>query len=572
MSRYEILCKNENTLYQKECPVIILSSALTLDNEKDAVISQIKFQNLSNKIIKALYVEIVCEGVDKEELAGVHEYIYMDLNVSLSEIFGANIPVYLPDKKTRNVTVKCKKILFEDGEKWESIESLSYIELPLVTKLQDVMETQLFEELVNIISEEKIQIDKLSFPIKKDNVELCVCGKYKLNTSDTCWFCKKDKEWWEQHISKEYLTQKHEERIEKQRILKIEQEKEEEKKKIVRAEQQRKIKKYGMIFGIIMAVILVGSMIATQVIIPSKKYSQAAQFMEEEDFSNAIKLYRELGTYKSSKDKLEEAQELEEQNTAYINGINYYNENEYRSALIEFTTLEDEYKESMFYKAECSFGLNDYRSAISFYEKVSDKSEMKDKANEKIAMCNYYIGVEYAEKGELEQAKEYLENAKNDNANDLLAKVNEILDAGWIGIYKQKNDDSEWIQVICTLKEDLSYEYEVYRQNNVFENYALHLSVGADGKMLLYDEFNNTNTENCGERFTSESSHTFQPDKSVYDNEGIKGGGMMLSYSTCKESLSKNGDTLILDIHSRIVNFFEDTESEEDFRYEYVRQ
>lgn len=56
MSRYEIVKRNEEIRYQKECPLLIVSSAITKDTQTGKVLAQIKFRNIvSKKLVLCIF-------------------------------------------------------------------------------------------------------------------------------------------------------------------------------------------------------------------------------------------------------------------------------------------------------------------------------------------------------------------------------------------------------------------------------------------------------------------------------------------------------------------------------------
>lgn len=110
MSRYEIVKRNEEIRYQKECPLLIVSSAITKDTQTGKVLAQIKFRNIASKRISAVYIQIWGKGIDGGLLDTRDDFVYLDLNVEDYTEFGADTPVYLSDRQVRELIELARKL------------------------------------------------------------------------------------------------------------------------------------------------------------------------------------------------------------------------------------------------------------------------------------------------------------------------------------------------------------------------------------------------------------------------------------------------------------------------------
>lgn len=439
MGRYEIVSKNEHVLYQKECPTIILSSALTLDHEKNAIISQIKFQNLSSNTVKAAYIKIDCIGLDGESFQGIPEYVYMDLSVPANQMFGSSVPIYLPDNRTRKIKISCLKILFEDGSKWEQEGDYYYDNFPSVVKLQNILEPELYAELIDIVDKDRIKVDEICYPSDVDNIQLCACGKYKLNDDKECWYCGKDKNWWLQHISKEFLQEKYEERLERERIQKIEQEEAEREKQQQQAEIRKRIKRVTPVVSAIILIVIIVIIIVNKIVIPAQKYEEANSYKQEEKYDKAIEVYKELGEYKDSEEQLETTKELKVELDTYEYGLYLYNKKEYSDAISHFEKVSD-FRDSKYYIGDCHYLQNDYQTALEYFESIEDEDK-EDEINSKISECYYKIGVNNALFGHLDEAKQSFEKTDNEKAKEYIELIQSIQSEKWVGIYRRQDDN-----------------------------------------------------------------------------------------------------------------------------------
>ena len=84
---------NTNTFYVVDCPILLVSHALTKDNQNDNIFIQCKFENTLSKIIKALYVHINCFDVTNNPLPDVDSFSYLDIEVKQYQTFGDKTPI-----------------------------------------------------------------------------------------------------------------------------------------------------------------------------------------------------------------------------------------------------------------------------------------------------------------------------------------------------------------------------------------------------------------------------------------------------------------------------------------------
>ena len=249
-----------------------------------------------------------------------------------------------------------------------------------------------------------------------------------------------------------------------------------------------------------------------------------------------------------------------------------FSDGQYRNVIDNLETLEG-YPDVIYYEAESYFQLENYEQALSLFKEIENNSTLKNEAEKRIQECYYYIGIEALTEGELTEAKGYLQKTEFSNSKEALDLIEKIEKDNWIGIYRSEDDDSHWMQIVCSVNNDLTYTYEVYRQSSLWEYYSTNVAVESDGTMILIDEFNDFNVENNGGHWIDESTHQFQEDKSVYDAGGSRGyaGG----YSTEKIVLRKQGHDLVMDIKaltSSLEYGAEDEEEELEYSTVYLRQ
>ena len=207
-------------------------------------------------------------------------------------------------------------------------------------------------------------------------------------------------------------------------------------------------KKKGIKLGIICAaatVLLVACFFLIKVIvIPAAKYAKAKSLYENEQFDEAIEIYRELGDYKDSKDQAGICRDQKNTAIAYNNALQAFEKGNYLDAKkIFLNTIE--YKDSAERIDQCNkayfesiqnevseyMGSENYSSAITLLEKISDYNDAADliqKCNDAINESIRQKALDYMEKGNYSSAISLLEQISDYNdAADLIKECNDAI-------------------------------------------------------------------------------------------------------------------------------------------------
>ena len=178
--RFETLKRNSSNLYTVESPVIISEGALLKDSKTDKVIVQLKFQSITEKVIKALLISIDAIDVTDTQLGETVVYQYLDLNIHNGDFFGEKKAILLPDNKTRDFRIKSLTVIFSD-EKNKQIEGTSLEPLPVAEQLTDGQDNK------EILKQYRIETTPKSkyIPVVANELWMCACGKWNSTTSCT---------------------------------------------------------------------------------------------------------------------------------------------------------------------------------------------------------------------------------------------------------------------------------------------------------------------------------------------------------------------------------------------------
>ena len=301
--RYTELFRLPSALICEECPVVIEAGTLLKDNANGHVLAQLKLTNLSNQNLiacKVLVKPVNPYGAATENV----EFHYLDMNVSKGVPFGTRQPIYLPDDSSRSYDVSILEIAFDDGSVWNN-EASKWISIGDQAKIS--------EYLYDADLEEQFYIEEgkgaLFVPERHTSHWRCTCGALNLYDSNACYKCNRNIISVEEHLNKQYLTERlalrreENERLEQERVARAEEEKkkiEEERRK--KEEEKRhelelkRIKAKNIIIIVATCVILCGiSIVFYKVVLPKIWYQKAESLEKKGDYEKAFVYYDKIG-------------------------------------------------------------------------------------------------------------------------------------------------------------------------------------------------------------------------------------------------------------------------------------
>jgi ankyrin repeat protein len=201
--RYKIIKTTEHKKWLAGCPVRIEKSQLVFDNHNDKVILQLKLFNLSDKIIKSIFMDIDCFDDALDFLSSIKDFAIQGVDALPQSHFGEHQPIILESSKTTNVKIIISKVVFVGGSVWRNDEKNPGINLP-EQKIIDPQD-QLFVQIARECNEKGI---KPNYWLEEnDDYWRCTCGQPNTNDVLQCGYCKANKEWLKQHLDKDYLSE-----------------------------------------------------------------------------------------------------------------------------------------------------------------------------------------------------------------------------------------------------------------------------------------------------------------------------------------------------------------------------
>lgn len=310
--RFEKLYTLPKNLYSEGAPVIVTAGALLRDTETGSVIVQLKYHSVSTMQIKALKVAISAYDVTGEEVKGVKDYQYLDLNIRNGEEFGANKAIILPDTVTRSFALSKVTVVFADGA---SVDVFTPMEpLPESKHLQTALNS---EELIKQYRLE-INNEAVCVPQKYGPLWCCSCGQW--NFGCTCSACKASNEKAFSVLDMSILTANMKKRLDEE---KIERQKQAEREETARREleecelnrkaaKERRVKRIKKIIPVVCLIALLICALAIYRNFAKKNalYNSAVELKNTGNYQDALFAFSEIHDYKNSSDHMAEIIEI----------------------------------------------------------------------------------------------------------------------------------------------------------------------------------------------------------------------------------------------------------------------
>ena len=436
--RYEKLFSSYDKYCSVGSPALIAAEAILKDTKEDKVKAQLKFQNITNKTIKAVNIKIKAYDSFGRELQGIEEYQYADLSVFQGEYWGQDKAITLPNELTRTIKVGILSVVFQDDTIWEC-ESNVWNKLSEPKKLYSLL---LDDELVKQYKLEYGELAEYVY-LEEEGIWHCTCGTINLSSAEKCYHCRASKD----NILNcdlDFLKANADARVakekaeaeEKARIKAEEEEKARiaEKERLEREAIKKKKRNKFLMITIPVAVVVITLLALTpNVIKPAIEnaiaYNKASKLLNEGSFDDAQIAFQELGDYKDSADMALESQ--------YKKAEMFFGEMKYEEAIEVWDSLGDysDSKERILMTEETR-NEKDYQKAIALmneqeYDEAAeillrlgdykDSSKIVDECTELQKEVDYQLAMSLLTEGKYSRAIEEFDKLKGYKDSDELA-------------------------------------------------------------------------------------------------------------------------------------------------------
>lgn len=479
--RYTKLFSLPENLYAETSPVVIAAGALLKDNATGRVLAQLKFRNITGRVIKALRVSITPLDTMGAPLGEAVSHQYLDLSAGRNEEFGQKVPVALPDAAARSCSVSVAEAIFSDNSLWAA-SAAPWESLPAPVFLSSVLRDQELEKQYGL----KFGGGCRYSPMEHKDLWYCTCGALNTREDPCCHKCHNSLAAF-RALDMDALKAERDER------LAAEAQKAAEEKAAAEA-QAKKAKKLAAIILPIVVAVIAAVVLVIQVILPAVRYSGAEKRLAAGDYDAAIAAFEALGDYKDSADLILESK--------YLQASEILAEERFDEAASSFKELGG-YKESerLWQEASYAYALTlynteNYSDALTVFNSLGNYIDSQDMVTACQNECNYA------------EALDYLASNQDDKAFELLTELGDYRDVkDYLAdfrcfmterAYKGSNytyaEVSNYIyddqgKLIRIEKTDSSINYS-YRINGSLEEIIIDTSVINDYK-AEYDEHGN---------------------------------------------------------------------------------
>ena len=389
-ARFQELFRLQPKLYLEGSPIIIEAGALHKDTSNDKVLAQLKFRNISSKHIIACKVTIRAYEPSDTEVEGVNNFSYLDVDAPTGSDFGSKTPIYLPNNNTRRFTVAVTEVVFNDN----IVMRAEWAEWSPIPVQKTIAET--FHDF-EMVKQYELEAGSTStfVPMLSKGLFLCTCGAANLASSERCYKCNKRYDDLSRIIDEEYLTQKKNARLEKEREEREaaeRAEREAEEAKRIKAERQRR--KTRIILSIALPIVAGVAIIAAltpTVIKPAidnlKAYEEATLKLKSGAYDDAKDAFEALGDYKDSstmvlESQYEKADALSSQGD-YENAITIWTSlGEYSDSKARIETAKSDWKEADYQSAQSLMDEKMFKEASVAFKALGDYKDSKTKSEE----------------------------------------------------------------------------------------------------------------------------------------------------------------------------------------------
>lgn len=183
--RYAHLFTLDNARYADGAPLMICAGALLDDRLSHTIMAQLKFKNISDKIISA--IKLVIKPVDAAgNVLDTVEYMYQNLHISRDEDFGQRTAIIIHDSNVCSYTPSVVQVIFQDGSMWEEPDSVwSDIKSPKLLS-EAYGDTELSTQFAIRYGD-----DCTYLPQDDRGLWFCACGLVNRDDENKCHGCRR---------------------------------------------------------------------------------------------------------------------------------------------------------------------------------------------------------------------------------------------------------------------------------------------------------------------------------------------------------------------------------------------
>lgn len=294
-----LISERESREWIKTCPMQVKKIRVTKETEASAPQITVFTSKCGDYTVDKCIVSIEIMN-DRREIIGKLE------NISIQD--GESSPINSENEKTTYAYAIIEEVVY-NGNTWKNTSGNRGDKIPEqdVFWQTDPLYDQIKRECVGVV-------DAKYKPDRIDGAWRCACGQINLESSEKCGSCGCSLEWLNTHLERTYLE-------EQKKISDTKTERELVKEKKRKSRQPSDKTKAILILASF--VVVVALVICTfTVFIPLIRYNNANSLVNEGEYDRAIEVFRDLGDFKDSASRANEANYKKAQELTGLEEVN----------------------------------------------------------------------------------------------------------------------------------------------------------------------------------------------------------------------------------------------------------
>lgn len=421
--RFQILSAGRQNLFLPQGPVWVSRCQLSRDLESGKRLLQTRMVNCSERVVRQVFLRVVCLGPARERLAQLELLPLPLLNARPGRVFGDDKLLELPVKGAVFAEVYVQRVRFTDGTAWDEPADADYLAFPAPVPVKP--EDPHYGELADRARSGGVRND--CYFRAQQGLWLCSCGMPNATRSLHCVRCGASRLWLEQHMDVNLLDAPAPARAPEPApviapppapavtvvpapirvdptpaqptiIVQPAPEPEAEEPPVSHA---------GRNAAIVAAVLLfigLGAFCAWKLLMPYLRYREALEAQASGDYERAVALFEDLGQYRDSFRQIDE--------TLSKKAARLMGEGKYQEALEIYEKLENSDQrvaDCLYSLGVLAYNAQDINTAMDYVGQLRERFPDYENTETLAQYCAYSLGNQaVAEAGQAETGEEQM--------------------------------------------------------------------------------------------------------------------------------------------------------------------
>ena len=203
--------QNNQTIYRfadnmhiKTCPILLLNGKLSRNLKKSNFLFQLKFQNLCEKMIQTVCIDISGLDMNRNPI-GIAKCHYLNLNLKRDDKCIRETPLFLPELQIQTAAIRIHKVVFSDYSVWKDHKN-PVEQFPILKPLTSVLPEQHLREQYYRACSSLSDTSHNAYALHEFfDFWTCTCGSINWNNEKECHTCGKPKKWIQMDLEKKNL-------------------------------------------------------------------------------------------------------------------------------------------------------------------------------------------------------------------------------------------------------------------------------------------------------------------------------------------------------------------------------